>query len=291
MQISVTPELENEIKKQLDSGEYENTEDLICDALRSKLIDEAQQAFIISRKSITEQELVFSRIQESIYREDLKPGDKLLSVRRLSEILLVSVSSVEDAIRKLISSNYLEVREGQGIFIKDNSTQKNNCHFSCVTYPHLNSLNDLLEVRAGLEGQGVVMAVERATFEDIKRLKEALSKIPANRQDMSSARDADMNFHINIAYATHNLVYIDLIKKFYEQMFEEINALHSLLYETPFNLEIIEKHHFKILGAIIQKDKEGARRHMLQHIVFIKSFIKKHYPVIDAANKNGDTIL
>lgn len=277
MNIPVTPELKNEIKKQLESGKYENPEDLICDILRSKLIDESQHSFITNRQPADQYEWVFNQLHEQIYRGRLKPEEKLPSCNRLSRTMLVSQDSVEKAINLLLKIGYIYERKNEGYFVRYLPFRSSAASFSEVTAPIFSSINDLIEVRAGLEGQGVVLAVERATADDIQAMKEALSTIPARNQDMKAAKNADTDFHLSIAYATHNLVYIDLIKRFYEQMFDEINTIHSMLYDDSGHLEIIEKHHFKILDAIQKRDKEGARRHMLQHIVFIKGFIKKNY--------------
>jgi len=273
MQISVTPELELQIKEKIDCGNYSSADELICDALHSMLTHEMQFASISNRKANIESDLVFNQLREHIYRGEFRPGEKLPAVERMAGLMAVASASVERALESLAGAGCLE--KCPGGYVVSSMGEASPTPFSLVTISGNASLNELLEVRAGLESYGVVLAVERATRRDIDFMKEALAKGAAVSQEKGAARDADIAFHLGIAYATHNVVYIDLIKRFYEQMFDEVAKLHSLLYETPSLLELIEQHHFKILDAIVGRDKEGARRHMLQHIVFLKSFINR----------------
>lgn len=272
MHIPVTSEIEHLIKTIIQSGQYANTDELISDALHSLLADDEQYTSITKQRTHNESEMVLSQLQEHIYRGQLQPGERLTPTKRIAQLMRVSPSSVNTAIQSLMETGYLQRRDGN-YYVGTTKQETRHNPFSSVTMPHAASLNELLEVRAGLEGHGVILAVERATDQDIEFLKDALRKVTTAQQDSMTERDADIAFHMGIAYATHNLVYIDLIRRFYDQMFLEIDQLHSLLYETPDNLLIIEQHHFKILHAISSRDKDGAKRHMLQHILFLKSFI------------------
>jgi len=226
----------------------------------------------IKRQNISD--IVFEQLRDNIYRGEIKAGEQLLSERELAEILAVSRSTVRKAIGQLIDMGYVENRQGQGNFVKLPQAKDPHNPFSYVMTPGKSSLDELMEVRIGLECHGVALAAERATHKDILFLEEAFAELTSGDPAGSSTRNADMKFHMGIAYATHNSVQIDLISRFYDYMFYSISKLHAILYEKNNNLEVINKQHYKILDAVRHHDEESARRYMLQHITFLRSFLK-----------------
>jgi DNA-binding FadR family transcriptional regulator len=220
-------------------------------------------------------DLVFEQLRESIYRGELKTGERLPSERDLSDVMQVSRSSVRKAIIQLIDLGYVENRQGQGTFVKLPEARGPHNLFAHVMTPGQSSLDELMEVRIGLECQGVALAAERANEMDIAFLELAFQEMNDCHPDREKAKSADMKFHMGIAYATHNSVHVDLTRRFYDYMFHSINKLQSLLYEKNNNLGIIDQQHFKILDAIKCRDGDSANRYMLQHITFLRGFLKE----------------
>lgn len=219
-------------------------------------------------------DLVFEQLRESIYRGELKIGERLPSERELAEVMRVSRSSIRKAINRLLDMGYVENRSG-GTFVRLPEARPLHDPFAYVMSPGQSSLDELMEVRIGLECQGVALAAERANEMDITFLELAFAEMNDWQPDREKAKDADMKFHMGIAYATHNSVHVDLTRRFYDYMFHSINKLHSLLYEKNRNLNIIDQQHFKILDAIKCRDGESASRYMLQHITFLRGFLKE----------------
>lgn len=226
-------------------------------------------------------DLVFDQLREAIYRGELKIGERLPAERELADTMEVSRSSVRRAITRLLEMGYVENRSGQGTYVRLPEARSPNDPFAYVMSPGSSSLDELMEVRIGLECQGVSLAAERANEMDIAFLELAFAEMHDEKTDRQKAKDADMKFHMGIAYATHNSVHVDLTRRFYDYMFHAINRLHSLLYEKHQNLGIIDQQHFKILDAIKCRDGESASRYMLQHITFLRGFLKE-------IEKNGE---
>lgn len=223
---------------------------------------------------------VFEQLRETIYRGDLKPGEQLLPVKRLAEIMHVSRCTVYRAMELLINIGYVEKREGRGFFVTLPNARNPNNPFFHIMAPRTASLDELMEVRIGLEGHGVSLAAEMADDRDIAFLREALAELTGGTVTSIRSCDADIKFHMGIAFATHNSVYIDLIRHFYSYMFDNIRVLHELLYADAENLRIIDQHHYKIMDAIASRDKKSARRYMTQHILFLKAFLREQGDVI-----------
>lgn len=220
-------------------------------------------------------DLVFDQLRDSIYLGDVKLGEKLQSERALAEVMQVSRSSVRKAISRLLELGYVENRPGHGIFVKLPAARNPDYGSVHVMDLTMSSLDELMEVRIGLECQGVGLAAERANEHDIAFLELAYEEMSRAKPGSQKAREADMTFHMGIAYATHNSVHVDLTRRFYDYMFHSINKLQPMLYEKNKNLSIIDRQHFKILDAIKCREAESARRYMEQHITFLRVFLKE----------------
>ncbi len=220
--------------------------------------------------------LVFEQLRDSIFRAQLKPGEQLLPERDLAETMQVSRTSVRNAITQLITMGYLETRQGKGTFVVDRDVSDSNNPFASIISAGRSTVDELLEFRIGLGLHGSTLAAERATESDIAFLEETLARDPNEVVTAESETEADIAFHMGIAYATHNAVYVDLTKRFYEYMFYRLKEMHTFLYEVQANLEQVEHQHLVILDGIKAHDPELTRKGMYNHIQFIRDLLLKH---------------
>ena len=79
----------------------------------------------IKTKRVCEQ--VVEQIQDLMQKGELRPGDKLLSERELSDRLGVSRAAVREALSALDFLGVLESRQGEGTFI---TRCRNRCSLS-----------------------------------------------------------------------------------------------------------------------------------------------------------------
>lgn len=220
--------------------------------------------------------LVFEQLRDNIFRGQLSPGQQLLPERELAVTMQVSRTSVRNAITQLITMGYLETRQGKGTFVVDRRGTDANNPFANIICSGRSSVDEILEFRIGLGSQGVVLAAERATESDIKFLESVLEGSSKSGMNAQAETESDIAFHMGIAYATHNSVYVDLTRQFYEYMFFRLKELHYLLYETKANLDKIEEQHTSILKAIKAHDPHSAKESMLRHIQFLRDFVREH---------------
>jgi len=82
-------------------------------------------------------------IRDSLLSMDLKPGDQLPSRPKLKEMTGISGNSVQAAIDELVNEGFLEVRLGQGTYVRDRPP-----HLSryVVAYPESNQHSNYLHV-------------------------------------------------------------------------------------------------------------------------------------------------
>jgi GntR family transcriptional repressor for pyruvate dehydrogenase complex len=231
----------------------------------------------IKAKRISDQ--VFEQLRDLIYQGELRPGDQVLPERDLSVALGVSRTTVRDAINRLVVLGLLEHKQGQGTFVS-NPDAKTRHPLAAAMSIELEgaTLEDLLEVRMGLECNAAALAASRATEEDIKRMMDCLEAMEvAFRQKGENINpDGDAAFHMAIAYATKNPVHTYIMKNFHDFLFVGIRENLRLLYEDPKNIEDVLEQHRKVFSAIRRRDPEMATSAMKMHIRYVMLFFRDH---------------
>ncbi len=215
-------------------------------------------------------DLVFEQLRDLIFKGRIKPGEQLMTERELAENLNVSRPTVREAINRLVTLRLLEHRQGQGTFVVSPSAEKNSLG---VPQDQDVNLADLLEVRLGLECNAVMMAARRATEEDIRDLEKSLRDMESQIEAGGLGSNADVAFHMAIAYATKNMVQIHIMKSFYDLLFYGIKSSLQYLYTEPATLEIITRHHNNIFNAIRDRNPDAAYSAMRKHIMFVLDFV------------------
>jgi GntR family transcriptional repressor for pyruvate dehydrogenase complex len=225
----------------------------------------------IKAKKISDQ--VYEQIRELIFRGQLKAGEQVMPERELSEALGVSRTTVRNAINKLVVLGLIEHRQGQGTFVRSPETRLDNPLAAAMEVQDA-SIDDLLEVRMGLELNAASLAAERATEKDIQFLKASLEEMRAEVGSGRLGTEADTAFHMALAYATKNPVHVYLMKKFYDFLFVGIKKNLSHLYEDPRNIDEILQQHAAVIRAVQKHDPDEALQAMRDHIRYVQNFFR-----------------
>jgi len=220
-------------------------------------------------------DLVFEQLRDLIFKGRLKPGDRLMTERELTENLGVSRPTVREAINRLVAQGLLEHKQGQGTFVSPTAFSAEKNPFAAMITDREISLIDLLEVRLGLECNAAKMAASRATDEDIMDLERSLEEMAAEVERGGLGQEPDVAFHMGIAYATKNAVHIHIMKNFFALLFFGITKNRQNLYSDHDNLEKVAQQHARILKGIRAHDTDSAYRAMEEHIKFVLDFTKR----------------
>ena len=227
----------------------------------------------IKPKRISDQ--VFDQIRELIYRGTLKPGEKLMTERELSEAMGVSRTTVRDAIQRLSAMGLIVQKQGKGTYIREIDTSPEN-PFAQAMETQNASLKDLLEVRMALECNATAMAAKRADETDIKALDQSIKEMKMEVESGRLGTQADTGFHMAIAYAAKNPLHILIMRNFYDYLFHNIRENLSCLYQDPQNIKEILRQHTDILDSIKTRDAEKAHRAMHRHINYLMDYFNQH---------------
>ncbi len=225
----------------------------------------------IKPKRISDQ--VFEQIRELIFRGKLKPGEKMMPERELAQAMAVSRTTVRDAIQRLVAMGMVIQKQGQGTFVKTHDADMDNPLARAMEEQDA-SLEDLLEVRMGLECNAAALASRRADEADLNAMAQSIEEMTVEVESGRLGTEADTSFHMAIAYATKNPLHILIMRNFYDYLFYGIRENLSGLYENPGNIEDILKQHHRILETIKSRDSYQAYTAMRIHINFVLDFFK-----------------
>ncbi|THB77455.1 MAG: FadR family transcriptional regulator [Desulfobacteraceae bacterium] len=226
----------------------------------------------VKPKRISDQ--VFEQLRELIYRGKLKPGEKIMTERELTQLLNVSRTTVRDAIQRLVAMGLVVQKQGQGTFVGKYDAGPKNPIIRAIEDQNT-SLEDLLEVRMGLECNAAALAAMRADESDIEAMKQAILDMEKEVRLKRLGNEEDASFHMAIAYASKNPLHILIMRNFHDYLLHGIRENLISLYEKPDNIDTILNQHKAILQAITSREADKAYKAMQAHIMFVLEFFGK----------------
>lgn len=227
-------------------------------------------------KRVVIHEAIIEQIKEYIEKENIKPGDKLLSERKLAERLQVSRNSVREALITLASHDIIDIRHGGGTFLKTKDifvVSKHNNTFMQI----LKTLNDLISAREMMEVYSAKSAAKIITPEQIAWLYEVVEDdktLSAKASAMEQMSDYLPNLRIELAITSilQNQLLTDMHKKI-EGMWKQCwNSANS----TPFTLETRYNEHKDIVKAIEKGSQKAIETVVIAHLQSIKTIVAKY---------------
>lgn len=216
-------------------------------------------------------EMVAEKILESLKTGDLTPGEKLPSEQELGRMFGVGRSSVREAIKALVLKGYLEVFQGKGTFVKQDIAYNDlsSSRFSGIL--EAIDVSELLEARVVLECKVAELAARKATPKHIRQLKDIVSQIEENEDNISAFLQADLDFHITLAQSTENKVICEMAKL----VIDKVHKHYAVFLETSLRTyEKTVKTANAIVTAIEKGDVQKASDSMHEHLNVVKDEIK-----------------
>jgi len=220
----------------------------------------------IKPKKVSSQ--IAEQIRSSILAGEFAPGDKLPPERELAEMFSVSRPSVREAINLLASSGLVESYQGGGTVVKSLvEISAGNSLSELIKGEQARAL-DVIEVRKSMEAWTAYYAAQRALPEDLRKLEQIVLEMERNLTGMIPSQDLDANFHVIIAQATHNVVWLHLMQSIFDAMKEFQRGVWRAVYITAEDHRTLFQHHRAVFEAIRDRDPERARDEMLAHLNF-----------------------
>lgn len=218
-------------------------------------------------------ETIVRQLEELILDGVLKPGEKLPPERELAQQLEVSRPSLREAIVILEAKGLLQVRRGGGTYVCDVVAQT-------ITEPLVHLMKrrpettfDVLELRVALEEVAAYYAAQRGNETDREILKRQFELLDKSYEtyDPEKNAGADVEFHMAIADASHNVALVHVMRGLFNLMRTTIAESLNKMHNEEGNLELVRNQHRSIYNAVIAGDADRARETAHTHLAFVES--------------------
>jgi len=211
---------------------------------------------------------IAEQVRSSILAGEFSPGDKLPPERELAEMFGVSRPSVREALNILAAAGLVESYQGGGTLVKSLVETTGGPPLSELIKAERERALDVIEVRKCMEAWTAFYAAQRALPDDLRRLETIVTEMERNLGEMRPSQDLDANFHIVIAQATHNIVWLHMMQSIFDAMKEFQQGVWRAVYSTGEDHRTLYRHHRAVFEAIRDRKPEQARDEMLAHLTF-----------------------
>jgi DNA-binding FadR family transcriptional regulator len=210
-------------------------------------------------------------IKEYILENNLKPGDPLPPEGQLVEELGVGRSSVREAVKALQSLGIVEIRQGNGLFVRELNFDPmlETFLFGMQFNPH--TLAELLQVRVWLETAVIGDIVDRIHEDELNKLEALLKTWEERVRAGEEYSDLDESFHTTIYGVIGNETLMKLISVFWIVFV----TLENEITHDPNPREVLNAHR-SILEAIKARDSSLTRKRLVQHFNSIRIRTQKY---------------
>lgn len=218
---------------------------------------------------------IVEQLETMILEGVLQAGERLPAERKLAEQFGVSRPSLREAIQKMLAKGLLVSRQGGGNYVSQEVGTTFSDPLLALMLEQQSGQKDLLEFRHTLEGACAYYAALRATPADHKRLDAAFAQLEAcyaGTVDNCQVEEglADARFHLAIAEASHNVVFLHTIRGLFDvlrgNVVTNIGGMYMQRKETR---DMLITQHRALYQAIKAGDAELARNLSNQHIEYV----------------------
>jgi GntR family transcriptional repressor for pyruvate dehydrogenase complex len=209
----------------------------------------------------------------------IEAGAKLPTESEIMARFGVSRTVVREAISKLQASNLVETRHGIGTFALEPPSLDN---FK-IAEEYLSTIADvisLLELRMSLETEAAGLAAQRRTDANLAAMAAVLETFKTSIHQGADGVAADFGFHMEVARATGNRHYADLMNYLGTMIIPRTRlkaALNGPEGHAPYLMRVHGEHE-AIYHAIRNQDAEAARAAMRMHLANSRERLRKHQP-------------
>jgi GntR family transcriptional repressor for pyruvate dehydrogenase complex len=210
---------------------------------------------------------IVAEIEQMIADKTLSAGDKLPPEEKLAKMFGVSRNILREALKTLRERGFVKIRVGDGVYV----TQLEEDFFKdtmrrLITFGEID-ISDTYETRMFLEIGGCAAAAERITDKEIEHLERLLTEMHTNIDNIDKWADLELDFHMTIARAVRNPLYLSLMDPITSHLVE--------IFKAGFSTARAEglRGHKKIIEALRKHDRTLAENSMKEHLLRSKQLV------------------
>ncbi|MBE2319712.1 FadR family transcriptional regulator [Solirubrobacter sp. CPCC 204708] len=208
--------------------------------------------------STTAFEETLERLSTAIKLGLLEPGARLPPERELCEQLGIARSTLRQALTALVQSGHLVALRGRagGTFVADPPPALQPRPESLLSW------RETCDTRVAVELGVAVLAAERASADDVERLRALVAAMAEDVEDFGLYRQADVRFHIGLAEATGSPALVAAMTETQGAM----GDLFAHIAHPPEVLAWANAQHGRLVDCLRRRDGAVAVRTMQDHL-------------------------
>lgn len=199
--------------------------------------------------------LVYNKFREYILTGVLKPGERLIE-NDISKRLQISKTPIREAIRELSQEGLIVHNTRRGITVIDFDES---------------DVEEIIVLRAELEGLGMRLAVPNLTEEDISSLNGIVDVLAeaAKSSDYLNLAKKDMEFHRFLMDRSRN----SRLVKAWVTIASQMQVLLQMIDFYSLSPGYSEKNHRAIMKVLQARDAAGAEARIKEHIFMSRDLL------------------
>lgn len=220
-----------------------------------------------NKKAVSD--FVVEDIIEKIKSGQFEPGAKLPSEKSLSKEFDISRASTREALQKLEVLGLIDIKHGKGSYVSNSPYLKPLQEIVASKLLTADvGIEELLETRLYIEQGTVRLAARNVNDSAIDELRELVQEMDdvVNEEDAEEFSKLDMEFHLLLGRMSGNTLMkrmLRTVRNLMRDQQERVNKIDGVL-------DISQKHHRDIFGAIKEGSPESAQKCMTEHLMEIK---------------------
>lgn len=193
-------------------------------------------------------------LRQRIASDTYPVGSRLPPERELAESLNISRSSLREALQILTNQKMIQNHPGGSRYVIRNSPISDGDDY---LYAQLEkaAVADLLEARETLDDILLALACQRATDSDMMEIDDAYERMKVEKEISPVLLGPGDLFHLAIAKASHNAVFISV----YSANLEIFSKIRAATLQVPGRRKEMIQEHIAIYKAIKERDELAAR--------------------------------
>jgi GntR family transcriptional regulator, transcriptional repressor for pyruvate dehydrogenase complex len=209
---------------------------------------------------------VEGKIEQAIQLKKFAPGERLPTELELCDSFGVSRTVMREALRMLSARGLISIQKGRGIFVRDYSASDlaDPIRLYLTLNYDGNHVLDVVEARKAIEPSVAALAAKNRTETDVRNLSANLHQLEAYTGDYEKLAVLDQDFHILIATASGNPIVPLLMEPIHRLMPQIKSSVYATIDDAKASAVV---YHGKILEKIVNRDENGARKVMEEHLL------------------------
>lgn len=214
---------------------------------------------------------VVEQLTHSIVSGEIARDSPLPPERELAQRLGVSRNVVREATKILQSRGLLTIRQGIGTVVNGVTSEPVRQVFSDTLHGQDDALLKLTEVRLVLEVEIAALAAQRATADDLRKLRSLVQQMDESGDDHTRYARLDVAFHQALAGATQNDLFAVMLESLSELLHESRQRSLSSAAGVPQRAQVL---HWAIVEAVAVGDAQLASKRMRDHLQVMQQEIE-----------------